>query len=196
MTSFISFPTIFSDSDEEDTIKVVQVLISENKRMRRGKKMRRPLINTNQKTNVSVTPSHVNRSKVELSGPALEKRLRQKRSLDYVHAIKKLDAGGVKCSHANMEELLQAIRNEFPELEPYQYPVGIIAKCFLGPPYEVHTLDIKLDIIQHYKKGEVLPEQLNRGKSLALHPSYEFVEVFSDTLRAVTKNGDVAVIKG
>ena len=107
----------------------------------------------------------------------------------------KLDAGGVICNHAQIDELKQAIQNEFPELNPYQYPIGIIAKCYLGNPYEVHTLDIKLDIIQHYKKGEAVPI-LDRGRSLALHPSYEFIEVYNDTLRAVTKSGDVAVIQG
>ncbi|MED3997540.1 hypothetical protein P4647_23390 [Peribacillus frigoritolerans] len=158
--------------------------------------MRRPIINTNQKNNLKVTPSTVNRCKVELSGVALEKRLRQKRSQEYVQAMTKLDTGGVTYSKSSIDELLQAIHNEFPELEPYQYPVGIIAKCYLGHPFEVHTLDLKLDIINHYKKGEAMPQLLDRGRGLALHPSYEFIEIFSDSLRAVTNNGDVSVIKG
>ncbi|AIE61472.1 hypothetical protein [Bacillus methanolicus] len=160
--------------------------------------MRRPIIHTNvnQKVDLSVTPSQVSRTTVELTGLALEKRLRQKRSEAYVNAITKLDAGGVTCSHAQIEELKQAIQSEFPELTPYQYPIGIIAKCYLGNPYEVHTLDVKLDIVQHYKRGEALPPQMDRARSIALHPGYAFIEVYSDTLRAVTKNGDVAVIQG
>ena len=159
--------------------------------------MRRPLINTNvkQKTNLSVTPQQISRTTVELTGLALDKRLRQKRSYSYVNSLTKLDAGGVTCNHVQIDELKQAIQNEFPELNPYQYPIGIIAKCYLGNPYEVHTLDIKLDIIQHYKKDEAVPI-LDRGRSLALHPSYEFIEVYNDTLRAVTKSGDVVVIQG
>lgn len=163
-----------------------------------GEKMRRPILNTNvsTKVNVSFDPSIKSRTTVELSGMALEKRLRKKRSVEYVNSIKKLDAGGVTCSHAQVEELKQAIQSEFPELTPYQYPIGIIAKCYLGSPYEVHTLDIKLDIVQHYKKGEALPLLMDRGRSLALHPSYEFIEIFNDSLHAVTLNGDVAIIKG
>lgn len=159
--------------------------------------MRRPLIktNVNQKTNFGVTANQTSRTTVELTGLALDKRLRQKRSPSYVNSLTKLDAGGVMCSNAQIDELKQAIQNEFPDLNPYQYPIGIIAKCYLGNPYEVHTLDIKLDIIHHYKRGEAVPI-LDRGRALALHPSYEFIEVYNDTLRAVTKNGDVAVIQG
>ncbi|WP_316569120.1 hypothetical protein [Neobacillus sp. YIM B06451] len=160
--------------------------------------MRRPILNTNvnQKVNLSVEPQQVSRTTVVLEGMALEKRLRQKRSTAYISKLTKLDAGGVTCSHAKIEELKNAIQAEFPDLNPYQYPLGIISKCYLGDPYEVHTLDIKLDIVQHYKKGDGLPNQLDRGRGLALHPGYEFIEVYNDTLRAVTLNGDVAVIKG
>lgn len=160
--------------------------------------MRRPIINTNinQKVNLNVSTQQVSQNTVELNGMALDKRLRQKRSVSYINSVTKLDAGGVVCSHAKIDELKQAIQNEFPDLNPYQYPIGIIARCYLGNPYEVHTLDIKLDIVEHFKKGDSLPLLMDRGKGLALHPGYEFIEVYNDTLRAVTKNGDVAVIQG
>ncbi|TWT27744.1 hypothetical protein [Planomicrobium sp. CPCC 101110] len=160
--------------------------------------MRRPLINTNtsQKINVSISPSKVSSNKVELTGLALDKRLRQKRSKEYINGITKLDAGGVICSHSDIEELKQTIQNEFPDLSPSQYLIGIISKCYLGKPYVVHTLDLNLDIVKHYEKGESLPASMDRGKGLALHPRYEFIEVYNDSLRAVSENGDVAVIKG
>ena len=150
----------------------------------------------NQQVNLKVSNVQVSRTTVELKGMELDKRLRKKRSGEYVNAIKKLDAGGVTCNHASIEELKQAIQNEFPELTPYQYPIGIIAKCYLGNPYEVHTLDVKLDIVEHYKKGEVLPDSMDRGRSLAMHPSYDFIEIYNDSLRAITLSGDVSVIKG
>ncbi|GIN88223.1 hypothetical protein J6TS2_46090 [Heyndrickxia sporothermodurans] len=159
--------------------------------------MPRPIItNVNKKVNLSVSPKQVSRTTVELTGLALEKRLRQKRSAAYINIISKLDAGGVTCNHTKIEELIQVIQSEFPDINPYQYPIGIIARCYLGKPYEVHTLDVKLEIINHFKKGETLPQQMDRGRSLALHPSYEFIEVYNDTLRAVNRNGDVAVIQG
>ncbi|MFD1705161.1 hypothetical protein ACFSCZ_00155 [Siminovitchia sediminis] len=157
--------------------------------------MRRPLINVKQDIKLDTKITTASRTKVE-SGVMLDKRLRQKRSKAYIEAVTQLDAGGITTTQSKKEELLNAIKNEFPDLEPYQYPLGIIAKCYLGHPFEVHTLDISLDIIRHYKQGESLPNQMDRGRSLALHPSYEFIEIFSDTLRAVGKSGNVSVIKG
>ncbi|UTR12031.1 hypothetical protein MM300_06995 [Evansella sp. LMS18] len=159
---------------------------------------RRPLLNTqtNSKVNVKVDSSVETRTMVEYTGLSLDKRLRQKRSHTYVEAMAKLDAGGVQCKHGEVAQLIQEIKNEFPDLQPYQFPIGIIAKCYLGNEYDVHTLDTKLDIIRHYKKGEGVPTELARGKSLALHPGYEFIEVYTDTLRAVNLRGDVSIIKG
>jgi len=153
-------------------------------------------MNVDKKVNVTVSPKQVSRTTFELTGMALDKRLRQKRSQDYVDCVAKLDACGVTSSQAQINDLIQAIQNEFPDLTPYQYPIGIIAKCYLGEPYEVHILDVKLDIVEHYKKGEMLPSQMDRGRGIALHPNYVFIEVYNDTLRAVTTNGDVSVIQG
>ena len=160
--------------------------------------MRRPILNTNvdKKVNIKVSPKQISSTTVELTGMALDKRLRQKRSQAYIDCIAKLDAGGVTCSKAQMDELIQAIQNEFPDLTPYQYPIGIIAQCYLGQPYEVHILDVKLDIVEHYKKGEMLPSQMDRGRGIALHPNYVFIEIYNDTIRAITTNGDVSVIQG
>jgi len=160
--------------------------------------MRRPILNMNvdKKVNVTVSPKQVSRTTVELTGMEIDKCLRQKRSQAYVECIAKLDAGGGTCCQAQMDELIKAIQNEFPDLTPYQYPIGIISKCYLGEPYEVHILDVKLDIVEHYKKGETLPSQMDRGRGIALHPNYVFIEIYNDTLRAITKNGDVAVIQG
>lgn len=160
--------------------------------------MRRPIINTNveKKVDVTVAPRQASRTTVELTGMALDKRLRQKRSQAYVECVTKLDAGGVTCSQAQIDELIQAIQDEFPDLTPHQFPLGIIARCYLGKSFEVHTLDITLAIVEHYRKGEILPSQMDRARGIALHPSYAFIEVYNDRLHAVTNYGDVAVIQG
>lgn len=157
--------------------------------------MRRPLINVSQKSDIKLSAEIQNRTTVQ-TGPALEKVLRQRRTKTYIETFTKLDAGEKTCHQHNIDQLIDMIRSEFPDLEPYQFPLGIIARCYLGNPYEVHTLDITLEIIQHYKKGEVLPQLMDRARRLAVHPSYEFIEIYSDTLRAISPNGDVAVIKG
>lgn len=74
-------------------------------------------------------------------------------------------------------------------------PLGIVARCHLGPPYEVHTLDCALEIIEHYKIGQVLPNGLERARTLAKHPAYLFVEVFLKQVRAVSADGTVTTIE-
>lgn len=150
----------------------------------------------NKQVQVNVESKQKVGTTVALTEMELNKRLRQKRSSAYIDAVTKLDAGGVTCSKAKIEELKQAIHKEFPDVPPFQYPIGIISKCYLGDPYEVHTLDITLDIVEHFKVGQALPAQMDRGRGIALHPSYEFIEIYNDMLRAVNRNGDVAVIQG
>lgn len=51
-------------------------------------------------------------------------------------------------------------------------------------------------IIRHYKSFEALPPLLERARSLALYPSYAFIEVYADKLIAVSPNGDTSMVKG
>lgn len=90
-----------------------------------------------------------------------------------------------------METLIAEIRAEFPELGLPDLPLGWVSRCHLGAPYEVHTLDAEGQIVQHYRRGESLPPQLERARTLALHPAYAFVEVRRDTLHCVRLDGTV-----
>lgn len=159
--------------------------------------MRKPIISGKASTNhkLSVNPQTQSRSSVQSSDLDLDRRLRQKRSSNYVKSMSNLDAGGVHCDRAKVQQLIRDIHNELPELAPAQYPIGIIAKCYLGMPFEVHTLDCTLEIIHHYKKGEPLPNMMEKARSLAIHPIYTFIEIYSDRMLAVKENGEVSVIK-
>ncbi len=108
----------------------------------------------------------------------------------------KLDAGGHTHNRQAVDALVRAIAEEFPDVTIDQQPVGIVAKCYLGTPYEVHTLDRTGNIIQHYKSFESLPPLLARGRALAAHAQYAFVEVYTDKVIAVTANGDTSIVKG
>jgi hypothetical protein len=110
--------------------------------------------------------------------------------------MKKLDAGGHATTREALSALLSAIRSELPELTIEHLPVGIVAKCYLGSPHEVHTLDRDGSIIRHYKTFESLPPLMERGRSLALHPDYAFIEIYVDKLIAVADNGDTSIVKG
>ncbi|QYD69019.1 hypothetical protein KZJ38_01050 [Paraburkholderia edwinii] len=131
-----------------------------------------------------------------LSPEQLIARLRMKRSASYMDAMLKLDAGSHLHNQQAIDALVAAINDEFPDISIDQYPVGIVAKCYLGPPYEVHTLDRMGNIIQHYKHFESLPPLLARGRALAVHAQYAFVEVYTDKVIAVTASGDTSIVKG
>jgi len=133
-------------------------------------------------------------SRTQLGGPALQARLRQKRSQTYLDALTRLDAGGHVHSPAAAQALIDAIRSELPDVQVDALPLGIVARCYLGAPFEVHTLDCSGCIIEHYKSFEALPTLLEKARSLALHPSYVFIEVYANRLVAVSANGQTALI--
>lgn len=133
-------------------------------------------------------------SRSQLSGPALQARLRQKRSQTYIDAVTKLDAGGHVHNPAATQALIDAIRQELPDVQIDALAHGIVSRCYLGAPYEVHTLDCAHSIVQHYKTHEALPALLEKARSLALHPNYIFIEVYSTRLIAVSASGQTALI--
>lgn len=130
-----------------------------------------------------------------LNPAELQARLRQKRSTTYVEAMTQLDAGGHVHNKAATEALLDAMRAEFPDVQIDALPLGIIAKCFLGAPYEVHTLDVTGSIIRHFKGGESLPQGMEQARSLARSGHYAFIEVYPDKLIAVGVFGQTAIIE-
>lgn len=124
----------------------------------------------------------------------LDRLLRKPRSKEYMQALHKLDAGGHVQNQQKTAEIIDAIRREFPEVELSGIMLGIVSTCYLGKPYEVHTLDITGQIIEHYKSGQTLPGGLERARSVAIRGGYEFIEVYVDCCRAVSSNGSVSVI--
>ena len=91
------------------------------------------------------------------------------------------------------EELMAKIRSEFGTAELNSLPLGILARCFLGHPYEVHTLDLSGEqIIKHYKTGESLPEHFEKARILAKHNAYAFVEIYADKLILIREDGVAA----
>ena len=86
--------------------------------------------------------------------------------------MKKLDAGGHVHNQKEVDDLIGVIVSEFPEIQIQDILLGIISKCYLGIPYEVHTLDITLNIVRHYKIGECLPDGLEKARYLAKQGTY------------------------
>lgn len=113
----------------------------------------------------------------------------KKRSKKYLDLITGLDARALT-ETGGMEKLLTAIQEEFGTADIASLPLGIVGKCFLGHPYEVHTLDFGLtQIIKHYKIGETMPGDFEKARSLAIHNAYLFVEVYTDKLILIRGDG-------
>lgn len=157
--------------------------------------MPRPIIGV-PKIEVGGSPKVQPRSSLRagLREPQLGKRLREKRSTVYVETFCRIDVGAYQSDRAALDSLLESISNEFPELGIDQMPLGIVSRCYLGSPFEVHICNFNGEIIEHFETYRSMSAPFERARSLALHPAYAFIEVFSDTLRAITADGSVSVI--
>ena len=124
----------------------------------------------------------------------LDRLLRQPRSKAYMDAMHKLDAGGHVHNQAKVDSIINTIRQEFPEIELSGILLGYVSICYLGRPYEVHTLDVAGGIIEHYKAGETLPNGMEKARGIAMRGGYDFIEVYVDCCRAISSNGTVSVI--
>ncbi|MBR1757983.1 MAG: hypothetical protein IJ744_04540 [Lachnospiraceae bacterium] len=159
--------------------------------------MRGPQQQQQQQTNsiLSATQKQESKQKAQMMDKMkLDRLLRQPRSKAYMDALHKLDAGGHVHNQNKVNAIIDAIQQEFPEVEISGILLGYVSRCYLGVPYEVHTLDIGGQIIEHYKKGEPLPDGLERARGLAYRGGYDFIEVYVDCCRCISSNGSVSVI--
>lgn len=124
----------------------------------------------------------------------LDRLLRRPRSKEYMEALHRLDAGGHVHNQNKVDAIINTIKKEFPEVEIEGILLGYVAICYLGKPFEVHTLDMAGGIIEHYKAGQKLPGGMEKARGIAIRGGYSFIEVYVDCCRAVSGNGIVSVI--
>jgi len=161
--------------------------------------MPKPIIKTDTSTNLlSFESNQKNESKNKLRIDIEEYNymLRKKRSPKYIELLSSIDIGNLENNKAAIQEMINEIHKELPEIKLYEASImlGIISKCYLGYPYEVHILDMEKNIIEHYKLNEKLPSGMEKARNLAINQGYKFIEVYNDCCRAVSKNGQVSVI--
>ena len=159
--------------------------------------MPKPILNSYQ-SQKQTQASHImtsNLKQPQIDKLSLDRLLRKSRSKEYMDAIHQLDAGGHVHNKKEVNEIINTIKSEFPDVDINGILLGFVAKCYLGAPYEAHTLDLVGEVIEHYKRGETLPGGLDKAKSIALHGGYDFIEVYTDCCRAISSNGSVSVIK-
>ena len=160
--------------------------------------MPKPILKTNTQTQQEsiLTINQNQKQNQQIDQLKLDRLLRQPRSKEYMEAINKLDSGGHVHNQEKVNEIINAIKREFPEIELSGILLGFVAICYLGRPYEVHSLDITGGIIEHYKYGQSLPNGLEKARSIAMRGGYEFIEVYTNCVRAISSNGSVSVING
>lgn len=159
--------------------------------------MPRPMLHHTAKQEMSeLSLTSMTRKTTQLSPVELDALLRKKRSAAYMKACQELDAGGHTTNTKQVAAFVQALKDEFPEIELAGVLIGVVSKCYLGAPYEVHTLDPAGGIIEHYKTGQALPGGMEKARRLAAVGGYAFIEVYTDCCRAIGEDGSVSVVKG
>lgn len=167
--------------------------------------MPKPMLNTQNQVKTTIDTGNLSATKQEngrmkngnlMDKMKLDRLLRNRRSEKYIKAMRELDAGGHVNNQDQVNKIIDTIKNELPEVEISDVLLGIVSICYLGKPYEVHTLDISGRIIQHYKAGQPLPGELEKARSIALHGGYEFIEVYASCCRCVSSSGAVSVVEG
>ncbi|MBR5826389.1 MAG: hypothetical protein IKY78_04820 [Clostridia bacterium] len=157
--------------------------------------LRQPQSQTQTESILSATQQPRNTQKMQqIDKMKLDRLLRKSRSKEYMDAIHRLDAGGHVHNQNKVNEIIEAIRQEFPEVELSGMLLGFVSICYLGVPYEVHILDVTGHIIEHYKRGEALPNGLEKARSIAMRGGYDFIEVYVDCCRCISSDGTVSVI--
>lgn len=163
--------------------------------------MPRPMLRTPQQSQtqadniLSATGGRTQKNQIQqMDKMKLDRLLRKSRSKEYMEAMHKLDAGGHVHNQHKVNDIINAIKHEFPEVEISGILLGCVSICYLGKPYEVHTIDLTGGIIEHYKVGEKLPNGLEKARSIALRGGYDFIEVYIDCCRAISSTGSVSVI--
>jgi len=121
------------------------------------------------------------------------KLLLQPRSRRYLTAIGALD-GRAELGPVDTAAIVDDLRREFEEKWALP-PLGYVAHCYLGPPYEVHTLTDSGQIIEHYPSGQALPAELERARAAATE-RYLCIEVYADRLVAILPDGSAAPLEG
>lgn len=114
-----------------------------------------------------------------------------KRSSSFIKAIKSIDHQiDVKVF---LDTLIQDLKNQISADALGQIPDRIISKCYLGPEFECHLIDLKSgQIIQHFKFSEIIPGMDERVRDMVVNnDDYEFIELFENHQNIVHSDGSI-----
>jgi hypothetical protein len=146
-----------------------------------------------QKTGLSGTQSlSAAQASTTTTGPRRKERinLQKPRHSGLFEAVHRLDA---QIDEAGRRELAAWITDQYAT-DYGDVPLGFLARCYLGPPYVDHRLDLLASIVEHFQPADAVPAPFDRARVLARLSSYEYIEVYgSGTLVPVRVDGSVDV---
>ena len=149
--------------------------------------MARQILHT--KASIDINISKNLNTQLKSGAVTSDRVLLQKRSKIYIQVLTGLDLSTLTATHG-IAELIEKMKSEFGELGITEYPLGVVSKCYLGHPYEVHVLDLSAtQIINHYKIGESLPALLEKARNLALNNAYTMIEVYANKMILIKADG-------
>lgn len=126
---------------------------------------------------------------INSNGFVSDRDLLKKRSKKYLDLIAGLDSESLTDT-AGKDNLLKAIQEEFGTADILSLPIGIVSKCFLGHPFEVHTLELSgKQIISHFKFSEPMAVDFEKARAVAKHNAYAMVEVYKDKIILIREDG-------
>jgi hypothetical protein len=121
------------------------------------------------------------------------RRATSRRSPAYLDALRRLDGQAV-LSPIDVSRIVETFHHEFAE-KWAQQPLGWVAHCYLGPPYEAHTLLPGGVIVEHYEVGRPFPEPLERARKLTRSETYIAIEVYVDRLLCISPDGSAVTVE-
>ncbi|MEV3987808.1 hypothetical protein AB0J57_02755 [Streptomyces sp. NPDC049837] len=93
-------------------------------------------------------------------------------------AVGRLDAG---LDETACRQLAEWAREEYAAAHG-DVPLGFVARCYLGPPFVDHQLNLFHVIVQHFAPADPMPEPFSKARMLARSGGYAYVEVYSGGL--------------
>ncbi|MEV0322777.1 hypothetical protein ACIBKX_20900 [Streptomyces sp. NPDC050658] len=114
------------------------------------------------------------------------------RSSELREAVARLDA---HLDAKATQELSDWIREQYTNAHG-TVPLGFFARCFLGPPYVDHQLNLFAVIVEHFAPSDRVPAPFSGARSMVRPGGYAYVEVYSDGLLVPVLDDGTAVRGG
>lgn len=140
----------------------------------------------------AVSIDHVAPQTVSAAATRHRVNRQQARSADLVRAISRIDT---VTDPTTYQQLLDWIKDEYDSRQT-GIPIGMFAKCYLGPPYIDHQLMLTGTICEHYPPSKEPPAPYDTARGLVRSGAYEFIEFYSDgSMVAVRSDGGTVEVQ-